>query len=137
MQLMVGCCEAPVVAPPISKLLAVFNISQTKSGNWIKHTKDRPFSDRRYAIDGTKLHQLGWKQKITFEEGLKITVDWYRDFPADWAHHKRAHTIPCDHGTERGSWGSAYQGRVPSSEDYRCKRLEEQSRTNRYEEKKG
>jgi hypothetical protein len=66
----------------ISKLLAVFNISQTESGNWIEHTKDRPFNDRRHAVDSTKLRQLGWKQKTTFEEGLKITADWYRDFPS-------------------------------------------------------
>ena len=79
---MAGCCEAPVGPPPISKLLAVFNVSQTESGNRIKHTKDRPFNDRRYAVDGTKLHQLGWKQKITFEEGLKIAANWYRDFPS-------------------------------------------------------
>lgn len=58
-----------------AKLLAVFNISQTGSGDWVEHTKDQPFNDRRYAIDGTKLRQLGWEQKTAFEEGLKITAD--------------------------------------------------------------
>ncbi|OCL12722.1 dtdp-glucose-dehydratase [Glonium stellatum] len=66
------------------KLLAVFDIPQTEAGDWIEHTKDRPFNDRRYAVDGTKLRQLGWEQKITFEEGLRITADWYRDFPNWW-----------------------------------------------------
>lgn len=38
-----------------AKLLAVFNISQTESGDWIEHTKDWPFNDRRYTVDGTKV----------------------------------------------------------------------------------
>jgi dTDP-glucose 4,6-dehydratase len=32
----------------------------------------------RYAIDATKLdNELGWKPSITFEEGLRQTVQWY------------------------------------------------------------
>lgn len=44
----------------------------------ITHVKDRPGHDRRYAIDCSKLkRELGWKQSVTFEEGLSRTVDWY------------------------------------------------------------
>lgn len=50
----------------------------------IEHTRDRPFNDRRYAVDGTKLRQLGWKQSVSFEEGLAMTVEWYREFSRWW-----------------------------------------------------
>ncbi|HNY15870.1 MAG TPA: dTDP-glucose 4,6-dehydratase [Treponemataceae bacterium] len=44
----------------------------------ITYVKDRPGHDRRYAIDCSKLkRELGWKQGVTFDEGLERTVDWY------------------------------------------------------------
>ena len=44
----------------------------------ITFVKDRPGHDRRYAINCEKLKsQLGWRQKVTFEQGLELTVDWY------------------------------------------------------------
>ncbi|KAK4462510.1 putative rhamnose biosynthetic enzyme [Cladorrhinum samala] len=51
---------------------------------WVKYTHDRPFNDHRYAVDGTKLRQLGWDQKTSFAEGLRITVQWYRQFGEHW-----------------------------------------------------
>lgn len=70
-----------------SRLLACLDIphaTQEDLHKWIKHTHDRPFNDRRYAVDGTKLRKLGWDQKTTFEEGLKITVDWYKKYGEQW-----------------------------------------------------
>ena len=44
----------------------------------ITYVKDRPGHDRRYAIDATKLNkQLGWYPSVTFEEGIRLTADWY------------------------------------------------------------
>jgi dTDP-D-glucose 4,6-dehydratase len=51
---------------------------------WVKYTHDRPFNDHRYAVDGTKLRQLGWDQKTSFADGLRITVNWYRQFGEKW-----------------------------------------------------
>ena len=49
-----------------------------KSETLIKHVKDRPGHDRRYAIDNTKIiTQLGWKPQYTFERGMKETIEWY------------------------------------------------------------
>jgi dTDP-D-glucose 4,6-dehydratase len=39
---------------------------------------DRPFNDHDYRVDGSKLEALGWRQRVPFEEGLRVTVDWYR-----------------------------------------------------------
>jgi dTDP-glucose 4,6-dehydratase len=46
----------------------------------IKFVKDRPGHDKRYAIDAQKLNkELGWSPSVTFEEGLKKTIDWCLD----------------------------------------------------------
>ena len=36
--------------------------------------KTRPGHDRRYALDGTKMAQMGWKPEVGFQEGLERTV---------------------------------------------------------------
>jgi dTDP-glucose 4,6-dehydratase len=39
---------------------------------------DRPGHDRRYLLDSTKIrNELGWRQEIEFEEGMRETVEWY------------------------------------------------------------
>jgi len=43
----------------------------------ISYVPDRKFNDLRYTIDSSKLHELGWKEEMDWEEGLKKTVDWY------------------------------------------------------------
>ncbi|WP_341215810.1 dTDP-glucose 4,6-dehydratase [uncultured Wocania sp.] len=44
----------------------------------ITYVKDRPGHDLRYAIDASKIkNELGWTPSVTFEEGLKKTINWY------------------------------------------------------------
>lgn len=43
----------------------------------ILHVADRAFNDRRYFICDQKLAALGWKEKTSFEDGLKKTIQWY------------------------------------------------------------
>lgn len=45
--------------------------------DWIEYIKDRNFNDFRYAINTTKLNNLGWEKTINFKDGIKKTVDWY------------------------------------------------------------
>lgn len=51
---------------------------------WVKYTHDRPFNDCRYAVDGSKMRRLGWGQRTGLDEGLRVTVDWYRRFGERW-----------------------------------------------------
>ncbi|MFA5422483.1 MAG: dTDP-glucose 4,6-dehydratase [Phycisphaerae bacterium] len=49
-----------------------------KPESLIKHVKDRPGHDRRYAIDASKIiKKLGWKPSVNFEQGIVKTIDWY------------------------------------------------------------
>ncbi|MCQ2789171.1 MAG: dTDP-glucose 4,6-dehydratase [bacterium] len=49
-----------------------------KDESSIKYVEDRLGHDRRYAISNDKItKELGWKPSITFEEGIKLTIDWY------------------------------------------------------------
>lgn len=51
---------------------------QDTSEELITFVNDRPGHDKRYAIDATKIEEaLGWQPSVSFEEGLKITVNWY------------------------------------------------------------
>ncbi len=44
----------------------------------IHFVKDRPGHDFRYAIDCSKIkREIGWKPEITFDEGIKKTIEWY------------------------------------------------------------
>ena len=49
-----------------------------KDDSYIEYVEDRLGHDRRYAISNDKItSELGWKPSLTFEEGIKITIDWY------------------------------------------------------------
>ena len=55
-----------------------------KDESSIEYVKDRLGHDRRYAISNDKIQsQLGWEPSLTFEEGIKITIDWYLN-NQDW-----------------------------------------------------
>lgn len=55
-----------------------------KSSDLIKFVDDRPGHDRRYALDCTKLTDLGWKAETDFEDAMKNTVEWYQNNRSWW-----------------------------------------------------
>ncbi len=55
-----------------------------KDESSIKYVQDRLGHDKRYAICNDKIQsELGWEPSLTFEEGIKITIDWYLN-NQDW-----------------------------------------------------
>lgn len=55
-----------------------------KDESLIQFVKDRPGHDRRYSVDSSKAHALGWRPRVGFEEGLARTVTWYRENEQWW-----------------------------------------------------
>lgn len=46
---------------------------------FIDFVKDREMNDRRYDIDSSRLHELGWEPRVSWEDGLKLTTEWYKN----------------------------------------------------------
>ncbi|HXJ63474.1 MAG TPA: dTDP-glucose 4,6-dehydratase, partial [Actinomycetota bacterium] len=44
----------------------------------VTFVEDRPGHDFRYALDWSKLGELGWRPETGFHDGLQETVEWYR-----------------------------------------------------------
>jgi len=44
----------------------------------ISFVADRPGHDLRYSLDCERIHHLGWRPQVNFEDGLLKTVEWYR-----------------------------------------------------------
>jgi dTDP-glucose 4,6-dehydratase len=64
----------------VERLLEVLG----KPATLIRHVEDRPGHDRRYAMDGARLAETGWKRRVPFAEGLDRTVRWFVDNEAWW-----------------------------------------------------
>jgi dTDP-glucose 4,6-dehydratase len=62
------------------KLLTILG----KPESLIQYVEDRPGHDLRYAIDDSRIRALGWTPKIGFDEGLKLTVQWYLSHESWW-----------------------------------------------------
>lgn len=88
-------CRAIAVALEQAKAGSIYNVSAgspqpnlkivrailthlEKPDSLIKYVKDRPGHDRRYALDSSKIQrELGWKPQVSFEDGMRRTIDWY------------------------------------------------------------
>ena len=50
----------------------------------IRSVADRAGHDRRYAVDSSRVHALGWRPAHDFADALAETVRWYREHEAWW-----------------------------------------------------
>ena len=51
----------------------------------IEYVEDRKGHDLRYSVDWSKINrELGYEPQIKFEDGLRETIQWYRDNEAWW-----------------------------------------------------
>jgi dTDP-glucose 4,6-dehydratase len=60
-----------------------------KPQDLVEFVADRPGHDMRYDIDSAYIQKnLGWNQSVSFEEGIKKTVDWYKANESWWRPYK-------------------------------------------------
>lgn len=45
----------------------------------ISFVKDREVNDHHYRIDSTKLKLLGWQSRVSWQDGIQLTTQWYAD----------------------------------------------------------
>ncbi len=51
----------------------------------IEYVQDRKGHDLRYSVDWTKINrELGYEPQVKFEDGLRETIQWYRDNEVWW-----------------------------------------------------
>ena len=74
----------------------------------VRHVEDRPGHDRRYAVDSGKLTRVtGWTPRVSFEDGIAQTVEWFRRNEAWWR--------PIKQGEFRAYYERMYGRRRPAS----------------------
>jgi len=61
-----------------------------KPESLMQYVQDRPGHDRRYALDSSKIRrELGWRPEVSFADGIRRTIDWYRS-NSSWLEHARS-----------------------------------------------
>ena len=56
-----------------------------KDESSIEYVEDRKGHDLRYSVDWTKINrELGYEPQVEFEDGLRDTIQWYRDNESWW-----------------------------------------------------
>ncbi len=54
------------------------NVDSSINESLITFVEDKKGHDKRYGIDPTKIKdELGWYPETKFEDGIKITIEWY------------------------------------------------------------
>lgn len=69
------------------KVLAAFGFHGEEAEllkQWVVQVPDRPFHDMHYFTNCDRLKALGWRQLVDFNEGLKITAEWYKALEPSW-----------------------------------------------------
>jgi dTDP-glucose 4,6-dehydratase len=65
----------------VKKILDVMG----KSEDLIEYVEDRPGHDFRYSMNSSKIsNELSWKPKMSFEEGIERTIEWYLNHEEIW-----------------------------------------------------
>jgi dTDP-glucose 4,6-dehydratase len=73
----------PDERPNIEVVRAILELTG-RDESLIEHVPDRLGHDRRYSLGSEKTEALGWTAAVRFDEGIRRTVEWYRDNEAWW-----------------------------------------------------
>lgn len=50
-----------------------------KGHDLVEFVGNRPGQDFRYSVDSSKIRALGWEPKHSFDQGIKKTIEWYKE----------------------------------------------------------
>jgi dTDP-glucose 4,6-dehydratase len=78
-----------------------------KPKSLLRFIQDRPGHDRRYAVDCSRLRKLGWAPTVSFDDGLRDTVEWYLTHQPWWRKIKS--------GEFRAYYEQMYRARLDAS----------------------
>lgn len=67
----------------IQSILSVLKLPASS----IQYVEDRKGHDLRYALDSTKLNNLGWKPRNHLSESLNQTIEWYKNNESWWEYY--------------------------------------------------
>jgi dTDP-glucose 4,6-dehydratase len=62
--------------------LIIEHIGETSSK--IVFIEDRKGHDRMYKLDAARSRALGWEPRVSFEDGMKMTIEWYQKNRGWW-----------------------------------------------------
>ena len=98
------------VSQPNLKIVRTILQFLGKPDSLIQSVQDRPGHDRRYALDSSTIRrELGWRPLVSFEDGIRKTIEWYHN-NSEWLAHARS-------GEYRTYYERHYDRR---SETFRC-----------------
>lgn len=69
-------CEKTVLE--IAEMLRRYITPDKTLDDIITYVNDRPFNDKRYAVDSSALRALGWQEETSLDEQLPSIIEWYR-----------------------------------------------------------
>jgi dTDP-glucose 4,6-dehydratase len=75
--------EREITNMGLAQMIAVAMGAETWEYEYVDFHSSRPGHDMRYALDGSKIESWGWKAPVSFEEGVRRTVDWTLRHP-EW-----------------------------------------------------
>ncbi|MBI2033713.1 MAG: GDP-mannose 4,6-dehydratase [Candidatus Liptonbacteria bacterium] len=72
-------------------------VNGAKGGVQVVSTSDRPGQVSRHAADFKKIKTaLGWQPRTTFEDGMRLTVDWYKQNRSWWEDKLKMKQVPIE-----------------------------------------
>lgn len=84
-------------------LMPYFDIDvQRDAEKHLKVVADRVKNDASYDVHSWKIRNLGWKPTVNFQDGLRRTVEWYRQNPDHWTSVEEA-LLPDNGGMKRAA----------------------------------
>jgi UDP-glucose 4,6-dehydratase len=80
-------------------------LGYTNPDEMMQFVSDRAFNDLRYYINSDRLFELGWRERVTWKDGLAATVKWYQSHTMRYGNIDSALVAHPREGLNRGLTG--------------------------------